>query len=398
MLPLRVHRDRLSLTQDEVADRLRALASEEGWPAGVNAKMISAWERGEKTPSRRYQRLLSGLYGASPAELGFAVAREGYPAEDVRRRAFIRLAAGAALGPFLEEARRGIDVAFGRSVQDWEATVLAYGRAKATAAPEELAARLIADLGELGGALHDNSALAHVAAELAELTGGLLVRLDDVDSARRWYATAWKAAGESGDPELAAFVAGQQAIMELYADQSKVLGLADRALASTTTACTGVMSALSARAQVLAVMGRDREARAALAAAEDMFVRLPSTVTGDRLSHFAWPEQRLRTMQGFVWTRLGDTRRGMAVLDDALGLYPPERSRAMTRVHLDRAMCLVRDGDVTEGARHAADSFVALPQPQRTRLVRHAAHDVLAAIPEKAQRHPAVAEYRGLLA
>lgn len=398
MPPLRVHRDRLNLTQDEVADRLCALAAEEGWAAGANAKMVSAWERGEKIPSRRYQRLLCRLYEVTSADLGCGVQGEGYPADDVRRRAFIRLAAGAAVGPLLETARRDIDPAFGRSVEDWEATVLAYGRAKPTTPPAELVARLTADLSDLGGALHGDRRLARVAASLSELTAGLLVRLDDVPAARGWYATALTAARESGDAELIAFVLGQHAILELYGDRSRVLGLADQALATASHPCAGAMSALSARAHVLAVMGRDRDARVALADAERMFERLPASMTGERVSHFGWAEQRALTMQEFVWARLGDTRRAFAAQDEAFKLYPAEHSRAMTRVQLDRAMCLVRDGDTTAGARHATASLANLPAGHRTRLVRIHARDVLTAIPERAQKSPAVVEYRELLA
>jgi hypothetical protein len=41
---------------------------------GVNADMMSKWERGEKRPSALYARMLSGLFEASPAELGLAEA------------------------------------------------------------------------------------------------------------------------------------------------------------------------------------------------------------------------------------------------------------------------------------------------------------------------------------
>jgi transcriptional regulator with XRE-family HTH domain len=61
----------LMLTQQDVAERLERLA----WVkhrrrVGVNADMVSKWERGEKRPSSYYLQLLSSLFDLSPARLG----------------------------------------------------------------------------------------------------------------------------------------------------------------------------------------------------------------------------------------------------------------------------------------------------------------------------------------
>jgi transcriptional regulator with XRE-family HTH domain len=54
-----------------VAESLAALA----WDLnqehlGVDANMVSKWERGIKRPRKLYRRLLSTLYGATEEELG----------------------------------------------------------------------------------------------------------------------------------------------------------------------------------------------------------------------------------------------------------------------------------------------------------------------------------------
>jgi len=83
-LQLREHRLRLSLTLEEVAEALIALAWERfAIHVGVNAGMVGKWERGEKRPSRFYQRLFMLLYGVPAEQLGFRPAeRSDQAAED----------------------------------------------------------------------------------------------------------------------------------------------------------------------------------------------------------------------------------------------------------------------------------------------------------------------------
>jgi transcriptional regulator with XRE-family HTH domain len=69
---LRERRLRRNLTLEEVADALTALAWERfAVRVGVNAGMVGKWERGEKRPSRFYQRLFVLLYGVPAEQLGF---------------------------------------------------------------------------------------------------------------------------------------------------------------------------------------------------------------------------------------------------------------------------------------------------------------------------------------
>lgn len=57
-------------TLDRVAKELCTLCQEEAHVPGVNADMISKWERGERKPSRFYQAKLCQLYGATADQLG----------------------------------------------------------------------------------------------------------------------------------------------------------------------------------------------------------------------------------------------------------------------------------------------------------------------------------------
>jgi transcriptional regulator with XRE-family HTH domain len=67
---LRAHRMRLELTQHDIAEGLERLAwAKDRRRVGVNADMVSKWERGLKRPSRFYLRLLSVLFGTTADDL-----------------------------------------------------------------------------------------------------------------------------------------------------------------------------------------------------------------------------------------------------------------------------------------------------------------------------------------
>ncbi|TMK43361.1 MAG: helix-turn-helix transcriptional regulator, partial [Actinobacteria bacterium] len=75
---LRAQRARLDLTQQEVAEALAALAWEDDHRhLGVDAAMVSKWERGEKLPRPLYRRLLCALYNCTQEDLGLRQTQGG---------------------------------------------------------------------------------------------------------------------------------------------------------------------------------------------------------------------------------------------------------------------------------------------------------------------------------
>jgi transcriptional regulator with XRE-family HTH domain len=73
--PLRELRLQRGMTQQEVAEALERLAWVQNTRrVGVNADMVSKWERGEKSPSRFYLRLLCSLFEMTAAQLGYGSA------------------------------------------------------------------------------------------------------------------------------------------------------------------------------------------------------------------------------------------------------------------------------------------------------------------------------------
>ena len=68
------------------------------------------------------------------------------------------------------------------------------------------------------------------------------------------------------------------------------------------------------------------------------------------------------------------------------------------RIELHQALCLVRSGDPSQGARHATATLARLPVAHRTVAVVGLGEQVLAAVPPGERRHAAVQELRQLVA
>ncbi|HEX5495293.1 MAG TPA: helix-turn-helix transcriptional regulator [Mycobacteriales bacterium] len=68
---LRLERTGRGLTQSDVANAIADLAWQQlGIHVGVDAGMVSKWERGEKIPNRTYRRLISQVFGLAERDLG----------------------------------------------------------------------------------------------------------------------------------------------------------------------------------------------------------------------------------------------------------------------------------------------------------------------------------------
>src|SRR5215470_10849955 len=94
---LRLQRRLRGWSQDDVAAGLHRIAATLGEPElGVDATMISRWERGTRRPRPRYVRLLSRLFELPADQLGVvddSAQPAGHPQDrvedDVERRDFI---------------------------------------------------------------------------------------------------------------------------------------------------------------------------------------------------------------------------------------------------------------------------------------------------------------------
>lgn len=74
--------------------------------------------------------------------------------------------------------------------------------------------------------------------------------------------------------------------------------------------------------------------------------------------------------------------------------YGPAESRGHALAEIERALCMVKAGEVGQGLDGAAVVLSSLPLQHRTTAVTRWAHQVIKATPETAQRFPAAHELR----
>jgi transcriptional regulator with XRE-family HTH domain len=417
---------------EDFGKMLRRLREERGWSlrylgerSGVDYSNISRAEHGKGGLSERsveylVQALGAGdelleAYRAGDGTTGHSVAR--WTVEDsVQRRILIQNAlaalAGGATLPALDTIRAGlVSSVTGQDPRDadvaeWEDVAQEYGAAYFTQRPDELVTNLGVDLADLQGVLdvapeRTHRELSRVAGLLSAIMAMSWVNLGQFQPARRWWWAARKAADASTDPAVRVWVRAHDAVHGLY-DQRPLrsaLARADDALAISGTAVyPGTAEALGGRAQALALLGRDEDARTAVRALADVFEQLPTDTVGDTGTMYGWPEQRLWHTTSYVFTHLSDTTEAGAAQQRALALYPTTSPRSRAQVELHAARCLVLDGDFDDGADRATAVIDALPTPHRTALVLGMGSRVFDAVPPAERGRSAVTDLGAMLA
>lgn len=183
---LREHRERLGLTQSELAERLVQMAwARDRIRVGANSDMVSKWERCLKQPSKLYSRLLCLTLDASPHELGLLLGTDD-------AAAYTTLGASLAPGLMPVSAPHFMP----GSVDADVINQLAAAFASLTEMDSAVGPRLVLGAAaHLATALEQLSARPHkrlqreiqlAAARFAELTGWLHQDLGDLEQARRW--------------------------------------------------------------------------------------------------------------------------------------------------------------------------------------------------------------------
>ena len=288
--------------------------------------------------------------------------RSQQEADDVKRRKFIGLGlAVVLLGP---------EAAAKASRDDWDRIARAWSYEISTAPDRSaLLPGLAADLKRL----HAAGGPQRVVAQLASYVASIATSNGDAGLARRWWRRARASAVVAGDSHLIAYVAGRQAMQGLYGAYSPrhVVILADEALGATKAPCTGRVSALGAKAQALAMLGRQRPTSETLAALEHTFNRLPSDITYDKLSSHGWAEERLHHVRSYCG--MYGAAAGEAAREDALRLYAEADWRGQAQIKLHRAAAEADPQD-------AVATLMALSDTQRKdRFVHMIAARALAA-------------------
>jgi transcriptional regulator with XRE-family HTH domain len=241
--------------------------------------------------------------------------------DDVKRRAFLGLGlAVVLLGP--EAAARA-------SADDWDRIAHAWSYEIDTANDaQSLLPGLTADL--------ERNPPPRTAALLHSYVASIAISGGDPVQARRSWAQARRAAAQAADPQLAAYVAGKQAVQGLYGAYApaQVIILADDALAATGQPCTGRIAALCAKGQALAMLKRVQQTRDCYGDIEREFERLPRDVTREKLSVLGFAEERMHNSRSFAGMFIGG---GEPAREEALRLYAAANWRGAAQVRLHRA-------------------------------------------------------------
>jgi transcriptional regulator with XRE-family HTH domain len=349
-------------------------------------------ERGQRQPTAELVRRLDRALDAAGGLVEAFQQRDADPDRRAVLRALSALTFGApTVAVALEAIRHGLDLSMRPDVDDWEEITAGYGRAFYTTDHEVLLEQVTADLAVLQQMLaaalgRRRRGLAASAGRLSVVVAMLTVTTGRQHLADRWWRSARAAADESGDVDTAVFVRAWEVVHGPYERRplAGVIALGEQAAALADGRSGAAVAGLHAgRAQALALAGRGTEAGTALRAVETATERLPASVTGDQASMFGWPEERLRHTESYVYSHLGDTARAAAAQDRAAALYLKPQARLRAQVDLHRARCLIADGDVADGLRHAAAALDSVPPAQHNELLYQVARQVVEALPAK---------------
>ncbi|MGB8381182.1 MAG: helix-turn-helix transcriptional regulator, partial [Dermatophilaceae bacterium] len=393
---LRVLRESRGLTQQELAEAVAQLAwSENQRAVGLNADMISKWERGLKLPSRMYVRLLSAFFGLGipefrmvlgPPEPSTSTGAAGVPsplshldpthghdiarmvAEDaVRRRSMLRLMGLAPLSAVLSPTTPAGEPAARTSASSLDALAQEYQRLYRLTDPEALLVAVTGHLRCISAQLadaRDNPFRARLLANLGEvaLLAGRLAFFDlgDAHAARGHLTAALEAARETGDGLLAAVVLGHLGFVAAASLSFNVAAdyLAGAAASATGTQAPPILSWVAAvEAEINTRAGERDRAWRALDRATDLLGKPcdPAPLWFD-----FYDASRIEGFKGDSYQAFGRAEEARLCLQRSLDSLPAESTKQRSVVLTDLATVHLRDKEVDQAYRTAGMAVDAL--------------------------------------
>jgi len=385
---LRLQRRLHGWSQEDVAAGLHRLAANLGESElGVDATMVSRWERGTRRPRPRYVRLLCRLFELPAEQLGVvdddvadpgpARSQDALEDDDVQRRDFIhRLAAlvGAATVPVpafdpvgaepwerLARALRRPGQVGDETVDHLEGVTITLQRlgparvsSRAMLGPvtNHLNAITLLLQGSLPAARR--ARLCSLAAETAGIAGWLRWNVDDADGAAWYFGTALDAARESGDLALAAYLAGSAACQPPYREtpRRRLDLLRDIAWSDATPATRAWLAAKEADAHAL--LGDVDGCLRALDRAERALGEAPRTDVAPRPRTDAIDRTWLEGERGASLAKLGRTAEARRILLAVLDRLGEEKERDRLWLGTALASTYAQDREPEEACRVAA--------------------------------------------
>lgn len=315
----------------------------------------------------------------------------------IDRRAFL---AGAGLllpGAALELARHDMHRAFtgdnvAADVSEWQEIVWDHGIDYMRRSPASVLPDLQVDFVALGEALRLTSnesakrELIRIAALLCSIIAATMANLDDLRSSRRWWRTAKQAADESGDVGAMIWIRGQEIIRSLYERRPlpailQMITDAESFISGRQVPVESLQKLLAGKAQALSLIGQDDQVESALRQIRDNFDRLPARVTCDTDSIFGWGEHSMRFTESYAYSYLGNFNQADLAQTAALNLYTETHVRGPAQIELQRALCMVRSGDVMPGVAHAEKVMAGVPKEHLNRTVSDIGWRVFSSVP-----------------
>lgn len=396
---LRAVRRALNLSQDEFAARLREAGRRLGEPNEASKRLVQRWETGVSVSARPvYRRALEAVTGRPYASLGFAD-RQPVPTPGI-----------ALAADRLEQLRRGLmgsisDGALSTvAMDDLEETVTRYGLLSRDRPALLLLADLTADLAEVYALmdrprpLSSTFALTRVAANMCGLVCLTLIKLDRRPEFRAWARVARTTARETGDPDTVSWVLAQEAYGHYYADdlgEALIVARGAQRVAGDMPRVGAVLAA-ALEARILGAQGDRASCEQAIGRTESGLAALPAAAVND--SAFGYDEGQLMFHQGNAYTHLGDTQAAWVAQSRALELCGPADYMDRSFTRLDRAACLIGDGDVADGLAYALETMNALNDHQRAGIIALRGRQLLEGLlPAQRRTLPAASELQDRL-
>jgi tetratricopeptide (TPR) repeat protein len=346
----------------------------------------------------------------------------GEEEEIVLRRTLLQILAGAGValdGQFLgavDSTRRKMDDTLVNAtvsptmLDQWEETASGYGQQYMSTPPLRLLCDVLLDFSEVRrmcGArqpIELQERLCRLAAQLAGLSGVIMIDLGDHRLSRSFFRTARTAADETGDRGLRSWVSVREALVPMYyGDPREALHLARRSqdLAGRTPNVAAAMAPIVEARALGMLVKRGRvdatdSAKRAIARGQAVFGRLGKEEIAD--TAFGYTDRQLAFHIGNTYTNLGDHRNAEENLRRALTLYPAAEELDRTLISLDRAACRLQEDEPDEALNGARDILLGLSPGHRTDIIIQRARQVAGAAAAKYGEIKSVREFRDALA
>jgi len=408
---LRRRRHQLGLTQREVAEGLARLAWErDATRVGVNANMVSTWERGDKRPDALYRRLLCTLLQASERQLGLRPVPADAPTAD---------AAGSEPGAFqpvvafetpldivervrwlsssnsTDELLTQLDRLVSAVVDEYEAS-----------GPSALAPRVLDQRRAVETLLRGHQHPRHrrellrAAGKLSGLLGYMSVNLGRFPTAAAYCDEAFRLGAYAEDPELQAWSRGTDSLRAYYTGDYKLS--AELARDGQRFAAKGAQSirlAINGEARALARLGDARGTNEAVARAYRESERCPTPDgVSSCISFGPYSLARTASNAATAYVHLGDKRRVQEHVDQALPAFEASTSKwsqSLVRLDLANVLLLDKRPDVERAAALVQEALTISAGKPITSVLHRTREFLRLAVPY--QRLPAIAEVAATL-